>query len=270
VNAKKYRLVQSCSNRYFRENDDWATILLNPDWRVKPSVLLENGCLQVLTCKWHDGGNDKLTLYPPQSPHGHVLNAEQSDQLAPVVRKHRVTRPMKASKYCTVFQMVQQRCEYSGVSTTDLTNHSDFSRVTELRSQHEEASIIGRTDINMLLQRTVENGVLSQEHANNMVRKARIRFGDEEELRHNTEGATYIGFSDMVRIQLFESSDKKTITLIDDRECRGNRQPQLLKVRRSWSITINILHTEDSTMAMGPSFVSFQNFHKSRVVYQLQ
>ena len=47
--------------------------------------------------------------------------------------------------------------EYSGISTMDLTTHSDFSIVKEIRSQREAASIMGRDDMRLLLSKKVLN-----------------------------------------------------------------------------------------------------------------
>ena len=176
------------------------------------------------------------------------MNAREADQLSPCVRKHRVTKQMKASKYCTKFQMFQQRSEYSGVSTMDLTSHSDFSEVKELRSQHEAASIIGRDDMRLLLNKKVSNNEISSELMHNMIKDARIRFNNVD-LREHAQGATYVKFQDMVRIHLFESSFKQNISIIDDRprNIRISRTERDVYEKRSWSICNNILQKEDST-----------------------
>ena len=235
-------------------------IMLNPNWKVKPTILLEACGVQVLTCKWHDKGQDKLTCYIAHSPHGHVLNAQKSDQLAPCIRKHRVTKQMKASKYCTKFQMFQQRSEYAGISTMDLTSHSDFSTVSELRSQHEAASIIGRDDIRLLLNKKVKNKEISCELMENMILDAKDRFNDNI-LHGYAQGSTYVKFQDMVRIHLFESSPNQNIHIIDDRPRneRRSRQDTNIYAKRMWSICINILQKEDET-GYGMQFRSIPKF----------
>eukprot|EP00956_Cyclotella_meneghiniana_P041029 scaffold212406_cov40-Cyclotella_meneghiniana.AAC.1 len=60
----------------------------------------------------------------------------------------------------------------------DLTSHSDFSRASELRYQHEAASIVGRDDIVLLLNKKVTNGEISPEHEENIKTNARLRFND--------------------------------------------------------------------------------------------
>ena len=168
-NANQYRFVQSSSNRYFCENCEYPMIMLNEYWRVKPSVILEDGHLKIITCKYHDGGNDKLTLFAPESPHGHIFNAEISDQLAPCVRKHRVSKQMKAHKFCTKHRVETVYAGYTGVSTMDLTTHSNFNSFSEILTRHESASLIGRNDINLLLSRKVSRQEITSEHADRFV-----------------------------------------------------------------------------------------------------
>ena len=86
------RKVHFSSNCYFRVDDQYPTILLNDNWKVKPAVVIEEGCLKIITCKAHHGGRDKLVLFAPESPHGHVLNAEMADQLAPYIAKHQASK----------------------------------------------------------------------------------------------------------------------------------------------------------------------------------
>ena len=71
---------------------------MNDDWKIKPSILLSTNGVEVLTCKYHNGGEDKLTLFPPQSASDHILNAQQTDQLSPIVRISRITKQTQACK----------------------------------------------------------------------------------------------------------------------------------------------------------------------------
>ena len=114
-----------------------------------------------------------VVIFAPQNPHGYILNAERSDQLAPCVRKHRVSKQTKAHKYCTKYGMHQVHSGYSGVSTMDLTTHSNFNSCSELLSQHEDASCIGRGDISLLLSKKVAKEEISSEHATAFVQNAK-------------------------------------------------------------------------------------------------
>ena len=176
----QYRKVQFSSNSYSCVDGECPTILLNNEWKVKPAVLVEGGCLKILTCKFHDGGRNKLTLFAPSTPHGHVLNARLSDQLSPCVRKHRVARQMKARKFCTTYAMYTQYSNYEGVCTMDLVTNSNFASGSELLSQHQAASIVGRNDINLLLSRKVERGEISVEMQHSFARDAAHRFNEDK------------------------------------------------------------------------------------------
>ena len=138
---------------------------MNDKWKIQPSIIVDESGIHVLTCQYHNGGQDKLYFYTPQSPSGHILNAVQSDQLAHCVKIPRISRQTKALKFSTKFAMVQCRSGYSGVDTMNVSTHSDFSKTSELLSQHEDASIIGRHDIRNLLQQKVLSKQISPELA---------------------------------------------------------------------------------------------------------
>ena len=201
---------------------------------MKPAVVIEEGCLKIITCKAHHGGRDKLVLFAPESPHGHVLNAEMADQLAPCIAKHQVSKQMKASSYNTKFAMVQVHTGYSGVNSMQLTSHSDHSSASELLAQHEAATIVGRNDINLLLAKKVEHKKMSSETAHSFTQHAAHRFSDSD-LRKHAQGATYVKFNDMIAIHLFETSFNQNIAVVDDRLTRDTRQLKQSFVKRSWS-----------------------------------
>lgn len=254
--SNKYRLVHWSCSQYFLQYGNYTTIMLNDKWPVPPSVILDSNGLKVLTCKSHDGGQDKMTLFTPRSPSIHIFNAEQSDQLAPCVQISRVTKSVKAKKYCTKFGMVQCRSGYSGTCTMNLTNHSDFSKSSFLLSEHEAASIIGRNDIRMLLNQKAANKEINCELADTFVNNAKKRFTINN-LRQHTQGATYIRFKDMIRIHLFESSSSRQIKIIKD---YPNQREKEVLVMQSWPIIINIYYKQKIKMDMELSSGLFHNF----------
>lgn len=147
-------------------------------------------------------------------------------------------------KYCSKFAMVQIRSGFQGTSTMDISNHSDFSFTSMLLAEHEAASIVGRRDMAVLLDRKVANQEITSEMADAFVENARTRFTIED-LRELAQGATYVPFDVMIRIQLFESSSTQQICVIDDRPRQRPRCQKDLWVKRSWPILINVLQTED-------------------------
>ena len=240
---KKYRFIQSSWSGYFQESfDNYTEILLNKNWKIQPSVIIDDRGIHVLTCKYHDNGNDKLYCFPPRSPNGHILNAMQSDQLAHCVRIPRISRPTKALKYSTKFSMVQCRSGFTGVDTMDISTHSDFSKTSELLSQHEDATIIGRHDIRMLLHQKVSTKQISPELAESFLTNAKKRF-TLSKIKEYCYGSTYVSFDDMIEIHLHESSDDQEIEVkIDDPDSRHYQ----FQMRRPWQRIINVLQIEDS------------------------
>ena len=142
----------------------------------------------------------------------------------------------------------------------DLVTNSNFASGSELLSQHQAASIVGRNDINLLLSRKVERGEISVEMQHSFARDAAHRF-NEDKLRKCAQGATCVSFPDMVAIHLFESSPEQTINVVDDRPRRNTRQHEDLWVNHLWSTRINILLTEDST-GYGTQFCSVPPFKR--------
>ena len=61
--------------------------------------------------------------------------------------------------------MVQCRSGFSGVDTMNISTHSDFSKTSELLSQHKDATIIGKNDMTLLLNQKVANKQNSSELA---------------------------------------------------------------------------------------------------------
>ena len=56
-------------------------------------------------------------------------------------------------KYCTKFRMVQCRSGYNGKITMNITKIRDLSKTSILLSEHESATMVGRNDTQILLQK---------------------------------------------------------------------------------------------------------------------
>ena len=69
--------------------------------------------------------------------------------------------------------MVQCRTSFSGCDTINVTTHSDFSMTSQLLSQHEDASIIGRPDMTMLLEQKIHSKQISPELADKFIQNAK-------------------------------------------------------------------------------------------------
>ena len=94
----------------------------------------------------------------------------------------------------------------------------------------------------ILLNQKVTKKQIISELAETFIQHAKRRFSTTY-LDYYIQGSTYVNFTDMIDIQLFESSDKKEISMIVD-DTKSSRNTQKM-VRRSWPIRINLLQTED-------------------------
>ena len=111
--------------------------------------------------------------------------------------------------------MVQCRTNYAGCDTMNITTHSNFNFTSELLSQHEDASIVGRPDIVMLLQQKIRSGQISPELADCFIKHAQHRY-KLHQLQNYTQGSTYVSFKDMIKIHLFQSNGEQKILYIKD------------------------------------------------------
>ena len=118
-------LITSAREDFVRHANDYEYWLLNPSWRVKPSIAICSEGVFVLTCRDHNGGNDKYMLHPPRQPF-HILPSKQPDQLCHAVIKPRTIKPMKACKYSNSFQMHEQRGTFNGIDTCNVTSYGRF------------------------------------------------------------------------------------------------------------------------------------------------
>ena len=101
--------------------------------------------------------------------------------------------------------MVQCRTSFAGCDTMNITTHSNFSMTSELLAMHEDASIVGRPDMTMLLKQKVDKKQISPLLADTFVQNAKNRYCKNDLIKYS-QGSTYVSFNDMIKIQLYKSS----------------------------------------------------------------
>jgi hypothetical protein len=84
-----------------RIESEW---LLNPEWKVLPSIAFVSRVHKVLTCMDHKGGSKLFHIHKCRQPI-HNLSAAKSDQLCHGVIRTRTVKPMKKSEYSDSYQM---------------------------------------------------------------------------------------------------------------------------------------------------------------------
>ena len=153
--------MYSTRDDYVRDSDDdYEDLLLNPAWKVLPSLAyVEGKGPEVLTCREHNKGTNKQYVHTPRQPY-HIIPSEKGDQLCHAVVKTRLIKPMRAAKYSNIYQMHEQRGSFQGIDTCDVTDFGDFSFTSILLDESESRSIMNRPDINSLLDSLEKDGYI--------------------------------------------------------------------------------------------------------------
>ena len=120
----------------------------------------------------------------------HILPAERPDQLFHAVIKIRKTKPMKASSYCTKFQIHEKSGTLNRIDTCSIKNDGKLYFTPKLSSGIETSSIWNWPNINASLSELVQKNILSRYGAN-LRRKWQIRY------------ATNIGYDKSVNVETY-------------------------------------------------------------------
>ena len=144
---------------FVRQEDEYDCLLLNPLWKVKPSIAFTDGFTpSVLSCREHKDGELRFILHTCRQPK-HSLPAPISDQLSHCVIVSRLLKPIRPKAYSTEFQMCEQRGTFSGIDTFSVTEYGRFDSCSLLLSECEARTITCRPDINALLSQLVQKKV---------------------------------------------------------------------------------------------------------------
>jgi hypothetical protein len=168
IHTSSYLHVQHMWDQYDREDHDFDTILLNPEWEIRPSIVIsECGCPRVVTCRNHGGGSKFQVLYPPCYP-VHHLSVKCTDQLCPIVVQPRIAHTTRAKEFCTTLGMSRQYSNFSGIDSCDVGLNGNSSVTSELLCGHESLALAGRPDLHALLSRKVAENQILQDFASSM------------------------------------------------------------------------------------------------------
>ena len=123
-NIDRMKFVNYCRDDYIRFDGSYDCWLLNKDdWTVKPSICyVEGKGMQFMVCKEHHQGNCLVYIHPLRQPH-HILPCKYSDQICHAVIKPQTITQKKAQKYSNSFQMHEQRENFNGIDTCNITQY---------------------------------------------------------------------------------------------------------------------------------------------------
>ena len=232
IDPKKLPLIQWCRDDFTRLENDNDTWLMNPAWKIRPSIAFIKGIPRVLTCLDHNGGNSNRMIHTCRWKH--ALPCNQPDQIAQVVTQSRTVKKTKASSYSTEWQMFEQRGYFSGLDTCNHTEFGHFDRHSILRHEIENKAIANRSDVAFHLDSLVEENIISSETAKIMKESSTV-YNDTNNLRQYFAGATFVPLKAAIAFQqdLLDKTIEVTIPsrnmLEDGLKLRFNRYwPKIL------------------------------------------
>ena len=234
--------ILSSREDYVRFDNDYSCWLLNPEWVVKPSILLKKYCGPVImTCRDHHKGSRKCMLHIPRCPHN-ILPCPFSDQLSHAVIKSRCVAQLKTSKFSNTFRMHFQKGCFNGIDTCNITSHHRFDLLSLFLNESEARSILQRPDINALMNQLAKEGTISDFIAESY-RSNAFETCEGINFKSLTFGATYVPFEAAMKMQQEINGNPNCLMIWDD---RGYDLPEMVHTcRKSWPSIIYPLQKLD-------------------------
>jgi len=246
----------SAREDYIHEEGEEDMILLNPEWKVLPSIAFVEGKGPfVLTCAEHDGGTKELYIHPCRWKHN--LCSKCPDQLCQAVVNPRLLKPVKASKFSNTFQLFHQTGSFNGIDTCTATSFGKFDFTSHLLTEAEARSIANRPDINAHLSKLKQEGIISE-----FVEKGKRQFASEYsnsiDYSKYSKGATFVSLENSILLQ--EEMTNKCIKGTLDH--RTDSPPVCLNFNKYWPLC---LYPCQNTTNYGIIFPKTPNFHSNEV-----
>ena len=202
----------------------------NPLWEVIGSVTFceETGAPFVLACPQHKNGSTSRYIHPPRNPNG-TLPAKIPDQLTPAVARPRTIKSVLPHHFSHSYHMHQMVGQYNGVDTVQTCTNYDFRTESMIARKSESLSIKGRRDMkNLLNEWCHDTKVLPPEVGQTMLHNANEDFPDDKILNNHCKGATYITFSDAMKLQQLNKTIQGRTVLCKSVDEAGSGHEELI------------------------------------------
>ena len=206
--------LHGCRDDYIRNDGKPDIWLLNPNWKVLPSIAFdENKAPQILCCRHHNSATSGYMVHQPRHP-GHILPAAMPDQLAHVCIKPRTVNQFRRNFGSNSYQMFRQDGSFNGIDTCSHTRFGRFDFCSYISSEDEALCLTHRPDCNALLTSLASEGVISDAIANDrrIAANARNQFLDYSD---STHGATYVPLQAAVQF-LHDQSNANVVNITND------------------------------------------------------
>ena len=244
-NKDKVFLVESCRDDFLLRDSEYEKWLFNPDWKVLPSVTIgDNTGPMVCTCRSHSGGTKDLYIHPPRQK-DHILPSSKGDQLCHAVIRPRTIKPLKASKYCTTYQMHEQRGSFQGIDTCDVRDFGDFSFTSKLLDESEARSVALRPDINSLLTKLQKDHHVPEEFVQQKRERAQLLCHDVSLYDEYLHGSTYVPLEDALIMQSYLCRSQDIEVFVRSTNQNNEDVSYQRKSKRNWPRIIYPLQKYD-------------------------
>ncbi len=247
----KLYLVENSRLDYIKlDNEPVDTVLLNDDWQVLPSVVLdENLGLSVLYCRHHSSPASQRRLYthPPKKV-DNSLCSTRPDNLAHCVLKPRCVSSIKAHTYNTTMTANIFCCGFAGSDSADVIRDSKYGWTPSLMLfNHEVWSIIGRGDIRSLAAGKLNEGKISPELHEQWFGERQKRCSSRKvDISMALRGSTFVPTFNALKLQQHSTEESRiTVTLCSRHRTGGEYIAVESQVLRSWTSVIGNIQVED-------------------------
>ena len=235
---------------YIRLDDEPIdTVLMNDDWKVQPSVVIDgkNG-LRVLYCRNHGTKSSQRRLYtfPPKKV-DNTLCSTRPDCLAHCCNKPRCVSSVRAQKYNTFMTSSIFSCGFAGCDSADVVRDSKFGWPSLMLFNSEVWSMAGRGDIRDLAAAKVQEGTVMPElHEQWSSEQEKLRRTRMEDISMAVRGSTYVPTFNALKLQQHSTEDSRITIEVRSRErTAGEHTTVQAQLLRSWTPTIGNIQVED-------------------------
>ena len=113
-----------------------------------------------------------------------------------IMHVSRLAQLKRVSKYCTKFQISEQRGPFKGINTCSITNFGDFRFTSVLLYEYESRSTSMRPDINYLILKLQRQRYPSIDGVNAIHTRSKFFHPDLSQFDKYLSGSTYVTFDD--------------------------------------------------------------------------
>lgn len=216
-------------------------LLLNPNWKVRPSISFDVDKLvpTVLCCRDHKASMNRSMLHPSRHP-ATLVATEKAGQFSPVIPVPRTLRKAQAKAYSASFQVAQMEGSFYGLDTMFLSaDGGNYHHNQSLAYEQEVLSVNGRPDLRAHISKlSAKNKVIPSLAASLLEDRKEFFPLWDETASLAKRGATVMVMEDAVRLQQNLMYDREEVVVIKE----NGKPPKQQWCRGSWPRQLAFVH----------------------------